>query len=51
MVVTTTIGFEIKFSLRTRVPEVAEFGRSIALAELDKIFVAVRRGPPLLGEL
>jgi hypothetical protein len=46
--ITTTIGAEIKFSLRTRVQEVAEFRRSVALAELNKVFAAIRRGPQTL---
>jgi hypothetical protein len=45
LLVRTTVGAEIKFSLRTRNEEVAEFRRNIALAELNKFFAAVRRGP------
>jgi hypothetical protein len=42
--VAVTIGKEIKFSLATRDAHVAEFRRSVALAELNKIFAAVRQG-------
>jgi hypothetical protein len=41
----TTIGAEIKFSLRTRDHDVAQFRRSVALAELNKVFAAIRAGP------
>jgi len=34
-IATTTIGAEIKFSLRTRDDDVAQFRRSVALAELN----------------
>jgi hypothetical protein len=40
-----TIGAEIKFSLKTRDANVAEFRRSVALAEPNKTFAAVRQGP------
>ena len=43
--VAVTIGKEIKFSLKTRDANVAEYRRSVALAELNKIFAAVRQGP------
>jgi len=39
-----TIGAEIKFSLTTRDAHVAKYRRSVALAELNKIFAAVRQG-------
>lgn len=45
LITTTTIGAEIKFSLQTRSMEEAEFRRSIALAELNKVFAAIRTGP------
>jgi hypothetical protein len=44
-ITTVTIGAEIKFSLRTREDDVAEFRRSVALAELNKVFAAIRAGP------
>ena len=50
LIVRTTVGAEIKFSLRTRVEEVAEFRRSVALAELNKFFAAVRRVPQPLSQ-
>ena len=43
--VAVTIGAEIKFSLKTRDANVAEFRRSVALAELNKTFAAVRQSP------
>ncbi len=51
LLVRTTVGADIKFSLRTRVEEVAEFRRSVALAELNKFFAAVRRGPQPLSQM
>ena len=42
--VAVTIGAEIKFSLKTRDANVAEFRRSVALAELNKTFAAIRQG-------
>jgi hypothetical protein len=50
LLVRTTVGAEIKFSLRTRIDEVAEFRRSVALAELNKFFAAVSRGPQPLSQ-
>ena len=47
----TTIGAEIKFSLRTRSLEVAEFRRSVGLAEVNKVFVAIRAGPQALRDM
>ncbi len=37
--VAVTIGKEIKFSLQTRDAHVAEYRRSVALAEMNKILV------------
>ena len=50
LLVKTTIGAEIKFSLRTRIAQVAEFRRSVAMAELEKVFAAVRSGPQVLSQ-
>jgi hypothetical protein len=44
-IATATIGAEIKFSLRTRDDDVARFWTSVALAELNKVFAAIRAGP------
>lgn len=51
LIAAATIGREIKFSLRTRSNEEAEFRRSVAVVELNKVFAAIRNGPQQLSHM
>jgi hypothetical protein len=51
LTVVTTIGREIKFSLKTKNEEIAVFRRSIASAELEKVFATAVKAPQSLNHM